>query len=173
MLNIQIASKLEKAFSEFGFAEPSVAQLKTACDVSLRTLYKYYPSKDDMIIAALEYRHQRYLNLITDHDKKLGVEATQHLILLLQQWMLESAPNGCLSMQAKAAFPCNKLIEKTVTAHKLDVQRLLGEQSLRPDLSTQLFLIHEGVSSAWPLLGEKAVSSALQAISTLLQDNNS
>lgn len=170
MLKIQIASKLEKAFSEFGFAEPSVAQLKTACDVSLRTLYKYYPSKDEMVIAALNYRHQRYISIITEHDKKLGMESTQHIILLLQEWMKKSAPNGCLSMQAMAAFPNNKSIEQTVTEHKRDVERILGEQSLRPDLSTQLFLIHEGISSAWPLLGETATSSAIHAISLLLQE---
>ncbi|MEF1262780.1 TetR/AcrR family transcriptional regulator, partial [Vibrio harveyi] len=40
MLKEQIAANLEQAFSELGFAEPSVAQLKAACGVSLRTLYK-------------------------------------------------------------------------------------------------------------------------------------
>lgn len=34
MLKEQIAASLEQAFSELGFAEPSVAQLKTACGVS-------------------------------------------------------------------------------------------------------------------------------------------
>ena len=39
MIHDQIASSLEQAFSQHGFAEPSVAKLKIAAGVSLRTLY--------------------------------------------------------------------------------------------------------------------------------------
>ena len=66
MLREQIAASLEVAFSQQGFAEPSVAQLKTACGVSLRTLYKHFPSKEAMIVGALEYRHQRYLDFLLE-----------------------------------------------------------------------------------------------------------
>ena len=64
----KIAASLEKAFSQYGFAEPSVPQLKNACEVSLRTLYKYYPSKEAMIVAALEHRHQRYLSFLLEES---------------------------------------------------------------------------------------------------------
>ena len=66
MLKEEIAASLELAFSHYGFAEPSVAKLKTACNVSLRTLYKHYPSKEAMIVAALQHRHQRYLTFLLE-----------------------------------------------------------------------------------------------------------
>ncbi|MCL9775278.1 TetR/AcrR family transcriptional regulator [Vibrio methylphosphonaticus] len=165
----QIAASLEQAFSEQGFAEPSVAQLKVACGVSLRTLYKYFPSKEDMIVAALEHRHQRYLNFLLADSPEKGVNAVLHIFNKLKQWMESYAQNGCLSMSAIAAFPEHAVINQTVKAHKEEVRRFLGGQSLRDDLAMQLFLLHEGVSNAWPIMGDETLKSAHATVLTLLK----
>lgn len=172
MLREQIAASLEEAFSKYGFAEPSVAQLKTACNVSLRTLYKYYPSKEAMIVGALEYRHQRYLTFLLNESPSRGVESVLYIFNKLEQWMMEYAPHGCLSMNAIAAFPDNPLISKAVKEHKEEVRQFLGLQSQREDLSTALFLLHEGVSSAWPVLGKEAITSAQKSILQLLEEDS-
>ncbi len=62
----KIAAGLERAFAARGFAEPSVEDLRDAAGVSLRTLYKYTPSRAEMVLAALENRQQRYLALVFD-----------------------------------------------------------------------------------------------------------
>ncbi|MGF1801286.1 TetR/AcrR family transcriptional regulator [Vibrio gigantis] len=170
MLREQIAASLEVAFSQQGFAEPSVAQLKTACNVSLRTLYKHFPSKEAMIVGALEYRHQRYLNFLLEASPEAGLEAAVHIFNKLQQWLEEYAPHGCMSMHAIAAFPDNELINQAVMQHKEQVRLFIGKQSLRDDLATPLFLLHEGVSSAWPILGEEAVASAQNMVTKLLKE---
>ncbi|MEZ8108387.1 TetR/AcrR family transcriptional regulator [Vibrio splendidus] len=170
MLREQIAVSLEVAFSQQGFAEPSVAQLKTACKVSLRTLYKHFPSKEAMIVGALEHRHQRYLSLLLEDSPRSGYQAITHIFNKLQQWMEEYAPHGCLSMNALAAFPDNELINQAVIEHKKEVQALMAKQSQREDLASELFLLHEGVSSAWPVLGEEAVASAQNMVTKLLKE---
>ncbi|PTP68664.1 TetR/AcrR family transcriptional regulator [Vibrio splendidus] len=170
MLREQIAASLEVAFSQQGFAEPSVAQLKTACNVSLRTLYKHFPSKEAMIVGALEHRHQRYLSLLLEDSPRSGYQAITHIFNKLQQWMEEYAPHGCLSMNALAAFPDNELINQAVIEHKKEVQALMAKQSQREDLASELFLLHEGVSSAWPVLGEEAVASAQNIVTKLLKE---
>ncbi|MBU2908176.1 MULTISPECIES: TetR/AcrR family transcriptional regulator [Vibrio] len=170
MLREQIAASLEVAFSQQGFAEPSVAQLKTACNVSLRTLYKHFPSKEAMIVGALEHRHQRYLSLLLEDSPRSGYQAITHIFNKLQQWMEEYAPHGCLSMNALAAFPDNELINQAVIEHKKEVQALMAKQSQREDLASELFLLHEGVSSAWPVLGEEAVASAQNMVTKLLKE---
>ncbi|MFA0724661.1 TetR/AcrR family transcriptional regulator, partial [Vibrio sp. 10N.222.49.E5] len=40
----------------------------------------------------------------------------------------------------------------------------------RDDLASELFLLHEGVSSAWPVLGEEAVTSAQNMVTKLLKE---
>lgn len=171
MLKEQISASLEDTFSQHGFAEPSVSQLKTACNVSLRTLYRHYPSKEAMIVGALEYRHQRYLAFLLSESPSSGIESVLHIFDKLQLWMEEFAPHGCLSMNAIAAFPENPLITKAVKEHKENVLQFLSVQSQRPDLATAIFLIHEGVSSAWPMLGQKALISAKNTLLQLLKDN--
>ena len=170
MLREQIAASLEVAFSQQGFAEPSVALLKTACDVSLRTLYKHFPSKEAMIVGALEYRHQRYLDFLLETSPEKGLASVTHIFNKLQQWLEEYAPHGCMSMHAMAAFPDNTLISQAVTQHKQQVRSLIAQQSLREDLATPLFLLHEGVSGAWPVLGEEALASAHNMVKKLLEE---
>ncbi len=169
MLKQQIASRLEVAFSQYGFAEASVAQLKNASEVSLRTLYKHYPSKEEMIVGALEHRHQRYLDFLLDGSPEKGLDAVLHIFEKLDHWMAEFAPHGCLSINAISAYPDNLEINQAVHKHKLEVRELLGEQSGKPELATALFLIHEGVSNAWPVLGKEASDSAKQTLIQLLE----
>ncbi|MEL0624882.1 TetR/AcrR family transcriptional regulator [Marinomonas arenicola] len=164
----QIAASLEVAFSQYGFAEPNVDKLKTACNVSLRTLYKHYPSKESMVIAALDYRHQRYLAYLESERPEDGVQSIVHTFQKLGDWMADYAPHGCLSMNAIAAFPKQVQINQAVLQHKAEVRDLLGKYSQRPDLANTLLVLHEGISSAWPILGENAISSATSALLTLL-----
>lgn len=168
MLKQQIAANLEQAFSQYGFAQPSVSQLKDACNVSLRTLYKYFASKEQMIEAALEYRHQRYLDFLLEDNTKNGTDSILVMFDKLEVWMRESAPNGCMSLNAIAAFPENQEIKQAVARHKLDVRQLLGEKSQQPELATSLLLIHESISSTWTILGEQSVITAKQIAKTLL-----
>ena len=60
----KISAGLERAFARHGFAGPSVDDLRDAAGVSLRTLYRYVPSRAEMVLAALEHRHQRCLTRI-------------------------------------------------------------------------------------------------------------
>ena len=170
MLKEQITISLEHTFSQYGFAEPSVAELKNACNVSLRTLYKYYPSKEAMVVGALAYRHQRYLTFLRNESPLPGVEAVLHIFDKLECWMEKFAPHGCLSMNAISTFPENLLINQAVVKHKKDVLEFLGQQSQRIDMANTIFLIHEGVSNAWPTMREQAVISAKKALLTLLTE---
>jgi AcrR family transcriptional regulator len=170
-LKAQIAASLEAAFSQYGFAEVSVSQLKTACNVSLRTLYKHYPSKESMIVAALTHRHQRYLTFLADPSVNDGKEAILAVFERLNHWMAEFAPHGCMSLQALAAFPDNLEIKAAVSQHKNEVRILLGQQAQRPDLATALLLLHEGVSNVWPILGRESIESAKFSIQQMTEQN--
>ncbi|MDG3085880.1 TetR/AcrR family transcriptional regulator [Vibrio hannami] len=172
MLKNQISASLELAFSEYGFAEPSVAKLKDASDVSLRTLYRYFPSKEAMVVGALEYRHERYLRLISDNALPIGEAAILHVFSLLEEWMERDAPNGCMSTQAMSAFPGNPLIKTAVKNHKLEVKAMLGRLSGREELAGEIFLLHEGVSATWPILGKEAISIAKVSLIKLFNGSN-
>lgn len=171
MVKEQIASRLEAAFSQHGFAEQSVTELKQASGVSLRTLYRHFPSKEAMVIGALEHRHARYLDVLADGAPAPGPDAIVDLFQRLGRWMANDAPNGCMSMSAFAAFPDNALINASVKHHKREMRQLLARRSGREDLSSELFLLHEGASMAWPIQGEEAIQAAQNAALHLLRGN--
>jgi len=168
----QIAAQLEALFSQQGFATPSVPEIKQASGVSMRTLYRHFPSKEAMVIGALDHRHARYLAFLATDAPLPGTDAITLLFQRLSRWMENEAPNGCLSMSAFAAFPHNPRVNASVRQHKHDMRRLLATLSGREDLAGELFLLHEGASAAWPTLGEEAIRSAQTAAQQLMRRTN-
>lgn len=166
-----IATRLEACFVERGFVEPGVDALRDAAGVSLRTLYKYFPSREAMVVGALDHRHERYLSFIVEEAPADGPAAIAHLFGQIEIWMEGECGTGCLFLNALAAHPSNAEIRETVARQKEATRSLLGHCSGRPDMADALFLLHEGATGAWPLLGGDAVRSARDAALKLLGDS--
>ena len=166
-----IASRLETCFVEHGFLEPGVDALRDACGVSLRTLYKYFPSREAMVIGALNHRHDRYLSFIEDGVTANGPTSIAHVFGRIEDWMKGECGTGCLFLNALAAHPSNSRIRGTVTRQKDGTRSLLGRRSGRPELADALFLLHEGATAAWPLMGSQAIRTARESALKLLRDS--
>ena len=163
-----IASRLEACFVEQGFHEPGVDALRDASDVSLRTLYKYFPSREAMVIGALDCRHERYLSFIVEAAPEDGPGSIAHLFGRVEAWMKGECATGCLFLNALAAHPASEGIRDTVTRQKEATRALMGRCSGRPDLADALFLLHEGATAAWPLMGRAAIQTARTSALMLL-----
>ncbi len=149
----QIARNLDAQFAEMGFAMPGVDALRAGADVSLRTLYKYYPSREAMVVGALEYRNDVYLDWISGGPES-GQAHVLHIFERLGDWLEQGSNNGCLFLNALAAYPDVPEI-RAVAEHQKDcVRREFARRlahiapHLTPteidDLSEALLAIHEG-----------------------------
>lgn len=156
----QIASRLEQVFNMRGFAEPSVAELQKAAGVSLRTLYRHFPSKEAMVIGALNRRHDRYVAFLAENEPLPGKDSIIHLFRRLADWMTTYAPNGCLSLNALASHPGNEHVKNSTLRHKKELIKMMTRRSGQPTFSNELFLLHEGASAAWPVVGVQAIQTA-------------
>lgn len=156
----RISAGLERAFAERGFAEPSVEDLRDAAGVSLRTLYKYAPSRDEMMRVALEHRHRRYLDHIFTELPEDGDAALAALMERVGIWMEREASHGCLFHAAVAAAPGDVRLRALLERHKSEVASLAAGATDLKGRDTDLLVILEGLTQAWPLLGEAAVESA-------------
>lgn len=163
-LKEQIAARLENAFSNRGFAESSVSELKTAAKVSLRTLYRYFPSKESMVIGALDHRHKRYLTFSDEGVPPQGPEAVVHLFRRLSAWMEEFAPGGCLASNAFSAYPDSNEIRDAVTRNRTAMMEIIEERSGRPDLTKELYVLFEGLATVWPLIESEACEAAEKTV---------
>ncbi|WP_242650606.1 TetR/AcrR family transcriptional regulator [Cognatiyoonia koreensis] len=156
----KIAGGLERAFASQGFAAPSVEDLRDAAGVSLRTLYKYAPSRDAMIQLALEHRHQRYLeHVFSDASDSSGQDLGKTLERVAN-WMQTEASHGCLFHAAVASAPGDTELRRLLQKHKAEVSQLAVSRAgidLNPD---DALVIIEGLTQAWPLTKGAALTSA-------------
>lgn len=166
----RIATELERSFARQGFAEQGVEALRAEADVSLRTLYKHFPSREAMIIGALEHRDRTYFDWLAGGAAE-GVDHVLHPLVRLGDWLGEVANTGCLFLNALAEYPESAAIAAVVKDHKarladefrLRLERVAPGRDTR-DLAATLFLLHEGMTQAARLQGrERATEAAMRA----------
>ena len=163
-----IAAGLEHCFVRCGFAEPGVDMLRDASGVSLRTLYKYFPSREAMVVGALDHRHERYISFVEDGAPANGASSIEHLFQRVEEWMAGECGTGCLFLNALAAHPASTPVKRAVERHKGATRSLLSRRADRPDLANALFLLHEGATAAWPLLEGTAIRAARESALKLI-----
>lgn len=171
----RIAGDLERSFAEAGFAEQGVEALRAEADVSLRTLYKHFPSREAMIVGALEHRDATYFRWL-DGGPEAGVAHVLHPLVRLGDWLGEVANTGCLFLNAWAEYPDSAAIAAIVRDHKVrladEFRRRLAHVAPGRDtghLAETLFLLHEGMTQAARLQGrEVAYEAAMHAARTAL-----
>lgn len=156
----KIAAGLEQAFAKHGFTELGVDGLRDAAQVSLRTLYKYCPSKVDMIIMALEYRHTRYLTHLFEGLPTHNQQVLDEIFDRVGRWMCENNSEGCLFHNAVVSHPNSVPIRRLLERHKTEVADKLAESTNLVAMREPLLLIHEGIVQSWPILGVQAIASA-------------
>lgn len=177
-----IAARLESTFAREGFAAPGVAALREAAEVTLRTLYRHFPSREAMVVGALRHRHDRYLNRLSAvPDPASGYEAVLSVFDAVARWMTDEASAGCLFAQAQAAHPDSQAILEEVARYRDAVRTLLVARvtASRPDeredvayaaITDGLFLVHEGQVQASATLGAQSARNAAVRAATALLD---
>jgi AcrR family transcriptional regulator len=66
----EIQRQALRLFSEQGYAETSVEQIAAAAEVSPSTFFRYYPTKDDVVLA--DFMDRRTMELLIDAPAELG-----------------------------------------------------------------------------------------------------
>ncbi|MEO1092075.1 MAG: TetR/AcrR family transcriptional regulator [Pseudomonadota bacterium] len=156
----RIASGLERVFARQGFAVPSVEDLRKEAGVSLRTLYKYTPSRGEMVIAAMEHRHRRYLERVFSGLPGEPAQALSVIVDRIAAWMESEAAHGCLFHAAVAAAPHDEVLRALLERHKAEVAERAARASGLVGREVDLTLIIEGLTQSWPLRRSAAVDSA-------------
>ncbi|WP_458792330.1 TetR/AcrR family transcriptional regulator [Yoonia sp. MH D7] len=170
-LQNQIDAGLEQAFATHGFTEPNIETLRKASGVSLRTLYKYVPSRQDMILRALEYRHRRYIALVfpeTSHPVAISLDG---IVDRVEQWMKTETTHGCLFHAAVASAPQDERLRALLGRHKAEMADRAAIVSDLQGQEDEISVIMEGLMQSWPLRGPEAVTAA-KSLCVLLSRTN-
>lgn len=163
----QIDAGLERAFAKHGFAAPNIETLRDATGVSLRTLYKYVPSRERMILRALEHRHRRYIAHVFSGTEKVDQMPLATIVDRVAQWMKSETTHGCLFHAAVASAPQDEELRALLDRHKKEMADRAASASGLRGQESEISVIIEGLMQSWPLRGEESVRAA-KALCALL-----
>ncbi|MFM8839568.1 MAG: TetR/AcrR family transcriptional regulator [bacterium] len=86
----RLLSTAMKEFLQFGFSRISMDDLATTMGMSKKTLYKYFPSKEELVRAVIELRKHRVGQLMAFIETKVPKHAFGEKIVQVSQKVAES-----------------------------------------------------------------------------------
>lgn len=169
-----------RLFNEQGYHATGIDLILGTSGVSKATLYKYFRSKDELILEVLAQRHEQVFSLMQKAFSEAKESGAKHPVLCLFD-LLDTLINsenfyGCNFINA-----CSEFAEETdnihqyAALHKKKVQALLieylvgtDEQKKREQSEALILLMDGAIVNAHVLGNKNAAKTALSAARKLL-----
>lgn len=165
-------------FYRQGFHATGVDLLSKEAEITKKTLYRYFPTKEALVQAALRHRDEVFLARIQARVEVLPLtERPAGYIDFILEWTREADFHGCAFINAAAEYPDHADAVHVIAAeHKQAIRRYLERLCTEAGLATpeaaawQLFLIGEGLTVSAQVCGidEKLAQQARAMAATLL-----
>lgn len=167
-------------FNSYGYHATGVDRIMEATGISKATLYRYFKTKDDLIVAALakidEASREEMRNFVESSSK----DPRERLLATFGQlefWLRDQSFAGCPFMAAASEFGSEpNIVLQQVQLHKrlyLAFFEELARAAAIPDPRTaarQLVMLHEGAVAFAQVMGAKgAAETARKAAEAILE----
>jgi AcrR family transcriptional regulator len=164
----RILATADRLFNGEGIRAVGVDKIAAEIGISKRTLYNYYPSKEELVLA---YLSRRYTAAKTNSRPPL--EQVLHLFDWLEKWFGSENFRGCPFVNAVAELgsPAAKIACDFKEQRRLWLCDMLSRAELREadELATQLSLLVEGaIATALVRSDPRAARVAKSAAKVLL-----
>ncbi|ACM02703.1 TetR/AcrR family transcriptional regulator [Cereibacter sphaeroides] len=160
-----------RAFERHGFRGIGVDAVLLPSGASTRTLYKHFGSRDGLVLAVVEQRHQAFLERLRA-DPESGVAG---LFKALALWQTEFGARGCMLLRAHGEYAGDSeeiagAVRRQKTEFLDEIGRRVEVELGRRDeaLSLQIWLLFEGATAAASVAGAEVVQAAAEAVQVLL-----
>ena len=133
-----------------GIRATGIDKIIEAASVTKVTFYRHYPSKELLVTAYLEFRHERWIKWFRESlelNLAAGASRLDALAFTLRDWFDREEFRGCAFLNAAAEFgSTHPEILQIVRDHKNDVARCLDEvfESRDHDLGRSLTVAIDG-----------------------------
>ncbi len=161
-----------RAFEAQGFRGIGVDAVLAPSGASTRTLYKHFGSRDGLVLAVLEQRHQDFMARLNDE----GADPVGKLFDALEQWLAEHGARGCMLLRARSEYAgANEAIVTLVRRQKEEFEHEIGQRVAAalghpdPALARQVWLLFEGATAAASVSDLSIISAARQAAKVLVE----
>lgn len=175
----RILDTASELFYRDGYRAVGIDTVIERSDVAKATLYRHFPSKDDLIVAYLERSNERFWDWF-DGAIATADGPREQLLALFEATARQALAPGCLgcAFQATAAeFPAAAHPGHALSrAHKEQVLARLAELAreagaTRPEeLAAELLLLMDGAFASARMFGSSSPASSVDAAATILID---
>jgi AcrR family transcriptional regulator len=177
----RILRTASEMFYRKGIRAVGVDSIAAEADVTKKTLYEKYGSKDELVAAYLRARDERWRNWLVEFVERRGGLATERLLSTfdaLVEWMERENYRGCGFVNAAAEFPdAAHPARAVVLEQKRWMRDYLAELATEAgakdpeDLAERLLILHEGATVAGSLgVAADAAQKAKQTAVALVAD---
>ena len=180
-MNEEVRSRVVDAadalYNAKGFGQVGMDAVRDAAGVSLKALYKEFPSKEDLIVAVLDKRHREWVAGVEARESGV-TDPVQRLLTVydyLTDWFCEDDFRGCGFINAYGELGrANPRVAELVREHKAGFQayvaQLVEEAGAPASLAPQLAILAEGAQVTAAIHGDPDAAaqarSAAQALIT-------
>lgn len=174
-----------RLFYTKGFNATGIDKILAEAGVAKMTLYKHFPSKDDLILAALERRDEQFRAWLIGEMEKAGPDPRGQLLAMfdaLQSWFNGEAFkslgfNGCAFINAASEFgelqhPAHKIAaehKQRIVDHLESLCTDAGADAPR-DLAEKLALLKEGAIATAHVRGLPEAAQTAKSIAAVMLD---
>ncbi len=161
----QIVDTAYRLFKENGFYATGVDLIMREANVSKRTMYHYFATKNDLVVAVLEHyqaQYRQHMDTLLDREHRSARENLLAIFEDAKTWFADVHFHGCLAVNAMGEYGGkDPAIEQACLRFKQWEIGLLQELAAELDarhgetLAYQLFVLLEGMVSAAHMLKEK------------------
>lgn len=168
----EILAGAARTFETQGLRGVGIDQVLAPSGASTRTLYKHFGSRDGLVMAVLEDRHQQFMTKLA--DERLDGEPIGCLFDTLTQWVEARGASGCMLLRARSEYAeANQAIVALVREQKAQfhaeiarrVHAALGREDAA--LALQVWVLFEGATAVASVAGSECIEQAKQAALTL------
>jgi len=167
----------EKLIYKSGIAATGMDLLVKTAGVSRKSVYRYFANKDDLIVAALKRRDERWMHWFSSEVDKAPTPAARllNLFTVLKGWFDSEGFRGCafINTSGETGDPLDP-VRQVAKMHKqklLDyVTRLCVEQGVgNPDaLARQLLILIDGAITVALVMGDHSAADHAQDMLKML-----
>ena len=167
-------------FNRDGFHATGIDRILEAAGVARMTLYNHFKSKDELIVAVLRRRDEKFRNWFMRTVERLQTRPKERLLAVfdaLNEWFTSKDFCGCMFINASAEYgDLANPVHRVATEHKQLIRSFLlqiaidAEIADAEELAGELMLLAEGAIVMAHVAGDSnAAANAKRAAAKLIQ----
>lgn len=172
----RVLDTANELFYQRGIQAVSMDTLRNASGISLKRLYRLFPSKDAIVEEVLHATHATWTSWISAATAGIDDPRDQLLAVydMLARWFSQDGFRGCFFINSFGELGAvNARVAEIVRAHKAEFQDTVGalvtEAGAPPSLGAELSILAEGAQTTAAIAGStEPAKHARHAAETLI-----